>query len=179
MLQTGILKQVACFHKYSITGQRMKLLKFNNSLSALCKADFLKWSAGAGNQFHSHTHTLRHSTHSHTQTHRSYTESNDKRCEVGRKQTEGHFNIVNEAIFHVTVGCVLHKSTAVWGIEVHHKVTLETQRDIMNLQSNWSGFLYMLLQALELEPFNILFTDPSQCLLPPQKLYPILHNTYT
>lgn len=58
----------------------------------------------------------------------SYTESDGERCEVGRQQAEGHAKVVDEAIFHATVCGALHKGTAVRSADVHHKVTLKTQR---------------------------------------------------
>lgn len=65
-------------------------------------------------------------TQTQTHTHRSYTESDGERREVGRKQTEGHMKVVDEAILHATVWCALHERTAVCSADVHHTVTLQT-----------------------------------------------------
>lgn len=62
-------------------------------------------------------------THTHT-----YAESDGERCEVGGKQAEGLIEVVDEAVFHATVWCVLHKCTAVCGIEFHHTVALNTDK---------------------------------------------------
>lgn len=58
----------------------------------------------------------------------TYTERDGERGEVGSQQTENHLEVVDEAIFHVAVRRVLHKRTAVCSTEVHHKVTLNTQK---------------------------------------------------
>lgn len=62
--------------------------------------------------------------------HRSYTEDDSEGREAGRQQTEGHPKVVDEAILHRTVRCLLDEGAAVISADPHHAVTLDAQNTI-------------------------------------------------
>lgn len=59
---------------------------------------------------------------------RSYTEGDREGREVGRQQTEGNFEVVDEAICHLTVRCFLDEGAAAIAADGHHAVTLDAQK---------------------------------------------------